>query len=240
MNGFIGRSLMSRIIVITLLAFNLLLVGVQVLGHSPGAPSPTNQPSPSLRQSPPTPVPARSDSDLPRIVLVGEQEEIALSSNSGFQCYTLGPFETESSLRRVQQALEGVMAQSHERHTEALMELGFWVALQPYDSFAGAGDAMQALQRQGMEDVAVVNNEPGVFHVSLGYFLDERNARKRRDDVRLLGFEAETRLQRETQSRWWLDYAKVPGARDASSVLRDEDIAGLNRGIPCPAELAGL
>jgi len=223
---------MSRFVVATLLTLNLLLIGVQVLGHVPE--------TPPLAALPSKPLQTVTDEGLPPIVLVSETGEPERIARSGIQCYTVGPFETEGSLQRVRDALDGVAVRMHERRTEALMELGFWVSLSPFDSFAEAGDAMRELQRLGLEDVAVVNSEPGVYNVSLGYFLDERNARRRRDDVRQLGFDAVTRLQREAQPRWWLDYAQPTGTRNVVSQLDPEHLAGLNRDIPCAAEMAGL
>ena len=219
---------MSRIFVVALLAINLLVAGFQVAGQT-GEPKST---SPAVQVQP--------ADDLPQIRLVGEENLLRRTPESSMQCFTVGPFETEEAMWRAHDALYDQSLDLRQRRTEALMELGFWVALPPFDSFAAAGEAMRELQRRGIEDVAVVNNEPGVFQVSLGYFLDERNARRRRDQLRELGFEAVTRLQRESQARWWLDYAQTPGSSGATEALQGLLATALNRSIPCPGDLAGL
>jgi hypothetical protein len=87
------------------------------------------------------------------------------------------------------------------------------------------------LQQAGLKDVAVLADETGEHYVSLGYFLEEANARRRRDEVREMGFDVETRLKRETQMRFWLDYAFTDPAfaERAASALP----AGQQREVPC-------
>jgi len=219
---------MSRIIVVALLAINLLMAGFRVAGETgePKATLPADQ--------------AMQAQDLPQIRLVGEENLLRRGPVSTLQCFTVGPFETEEAMWRAHDALYDQSLDLRQRRTEALMELGFWVALPPFDSFASAGQALRELQQAGLEDVAVVNNEPGVFQVSLGYFLDERNARGRRDQLRELGFEAVTRLQREAQPRWWLDYAQQAGSSGAADALQGLLATALNRNIPCPDDLVHL
>jgi hypothetical protein len=219
---------MSKILVIALLAINILMAGFHVVGANNG---------------PVTATPARTspaDPDLPQIRLVGEENLLRRSAAPALQCYTVGPFETEEAMWRVHDVLYDLSADLRQRRTEALMELGYWVALPAFDSFAAAGAVMRELQQAGLEDMAVINNDPGVYYLSLGYFLDERNARRRRDQLRELGFEAVTRLQRESQPRWWLDFAQAPGTGSVDALLQPMLPPGLNRGIPCPTDLAGL
>ena len=184
---------MLRAAVIALLLGNLLLAGYRA-AYPP--------------QVPPSPVvPGRAlPTDLAGIALVQELGQPSESGQQGLRCFTLGPFETAASMQDAQIRLRDQAARIRERRTEALMELGYWVALPPVAEFAEAAAAERDLRRLGLEDIAVVSGPEGDFQISLGYFLDEGNALMRRDRVRELGFEAETRLQRETQTRYWLDY----------------------------------
>lgn len=218
---------MVRILVIALLAGNLLLAGFRVAGE-------TGEPFPGADA--PEPLPA----GLPSIQLASELPAPPPAQGPALHCHTVGPFETEEGMWRAHAALDRYTVELRQRETEALMELGYWVALPPFATFADAGEALRGLKAAGLTDVAVVNNEPGEFHVSLGYFLEEANARRRRDAVRALGFEAVTRLQRETQIRWWLDYAQPAQAAPAAELLADVLAAGLHREIPCAGELAQL
>ncbi len=215
---------MLRLMVLILLACNLLLVGLHV------ASAPHDRPEPVI-DAPPLPP------GVPELQLV---DELAPEDRPGFgdarQCFSAGPFETVPTLVRAREALGPAVQDITERQSEALVELGYWVALPPMADFAEAGKAMQGLQKAGLQDMAVVTDETGEFRVSLGYFLEEANARRRRDHARSLGFEAETRLQRETQLRYWLDYAFTDDAladRAASALP-----AGQQRSIPCPEGVA--
>lgn len=204
---------MSRVIVIALLAFNLLLAGWRS----------TLEPPP-----PPAPPPPVTDT-APPLVMLAELDQRPAPEPDAPRCFSAGPFETPATLEVARQALEGLGVTPGVRSSEALVELGYWVALPPQTDFQAAGEAMRRLADAGLEDLAVVSDGDGAFRVSLGYFLDENNALRRRDQVREQGFPATTRLVRETESRYWLDYrwpadAGPPPARSRSQT----------RSIPCP------
>ena len=208
---------MLRIAVVVLLACNLLLAGV----HVTSAP-----PSPEVPVASPWTLPEGAQ----EIQLLEEMEFPEPVSQR--QCFSAGPFETIQSLIAAREALAPGAVDLAERETEALVELGYWVALPTDGDFAAAHATMQAVDRAGIHDVAVVGDQNGEFRVSLGYFLEEANARRRRDNARSLGFEAETRLQRETQIRFWLDFAydtPPPAGADAPG----------QREIPCAEGLYG-
>lgn len=214
---------MLRMTVIALLLGNLLLAAFQATEKK----SERNQPRVEQRALP---------AGLPSIQLAEEMQATAGEVIHDGQCFALGPFETEASRQRARAAIAGLATAIAERRTEALMELGYWVALPAFPGFAEAAEAEKGLRRAGLEDVAVVSGEDGAFWVSLGYFLDEKNALARRNQVRALGLEAVTRLQRENQARFWLDYAVA----DPASALPGAIGPGLKRQIPCPAELVSL
>lgn len=208
---------------IALLLGNLLLAAFQAADRKP------ERSKPGLEQRT---LPA----GLPSIPLAEEMQAVNGELDEGGQCYALGPFETEASRQRARDSIESLASAIVERRTEALMELGYWVALPPFAGFAEAAEAENDLRRAGLEDVAVVNGLDGEFLVSLGYFLDEKNALARRDQVRALGLEAVTRLQRENQPRYWLDYAVT----ESGPALPTAIGPGLQRQIPCPSGLTAL
>ena len=150
-------------------------------------------------------------------------------------CYSAGPFETVPTLIRAREALGPRAEDVVERETEALVELGYWVSLPPEPTFAEAGTALQALQRAGFEDVAVVGDDSGRYRVSLGYFLEEANARRRRDAVREIGYEVDTQIQRDSQVRYWLDYVFTD--REYAGLAATALPAGVQREVPCPAPM---
>lgn len=213
---------MIRLLVVLLFACNLLLIGVNVAS----APPAKDRPVASLAPIPP---------DVPRLQMLDELDPDAFSDLAPQHCYSAGPFETVPTLIRAREALGPGAENVVERETEALVELGYWVSLPPEPSFAEAGVALQALKRAGFEDVAVVGDETGSYRVSLGYFLEEANARRRRDEVREFGFDVETRIQRDSQVRYWLDYrfSEKTLADLAATALP----AGQQREVPCPQTL---
>lgn len=210
---------MLRLMVVFLLAANLLLIGLQVASEPPPTPPP-----PAAVE----PFPA----DVPRLRLLSEVDPDAFPESVPRRCFTAGPFETVPTMISAREALGPQAQDVEERESEALVELGYWVSLPPSADFAAAGEMLQVLEGAGLRDMAVVADDEGEYRVSLGYFLEEANARARRDEVQALGFAAETRLQRESQRRFWLDYAfsDAAAAERAAAALP----AGRQRAVPCP------
>lgn len=210
---------MLRLIVVALLACNLLLFGVHVASEPP---------DPRIPVASPVLLPP----GVPELQLIDELAPGAFPESDPRQCYSAGPFETVSTMITAREALGAGVLDVRERESEALVELGYWVSLPAVASFAQAGESMQRLQAAGLEDIAVVSDDTGEYRGSLGYFLEEANARRRRNEVRELGYEAETRMQRETQIRFWLDYAFIRSdmAARAARALPD----GQQRAIDCP------
>jgi hypothetical protein len=209
---------MIRPLVVLLLAANLLLIGLHVASAPPGG----DRPVANLSPIPP---------GTPTLKLLEELTPEAYPGAAVRRCYSAGPFETIPTLIQAREALGSNAQNVTERDTEALVELGYWVSLPSVQSFQEAGQQLQLLNQAGLQDVAILTDEVGDHYVSLGYFLEEANARRRRDEVRKMGFEVETRLKRETQMRFWLDYAfsDQAFAERAASALP----AGQQREVPC-------
>ncbi len=214
---------MSRLIVIALLAVNLAL-----LGYAAVRVAPANTTSPAEPE--PMPAPRRWPPETPRIQLMAEMPAPAAPVDPARQCWSVGPFETRSSRETARLALLDAADSITDRESEALVELGYWVTLPAYPSMADAVTGMQELTRSGLHDIAVVTDDTGDYRVSLGYFLQESNARRRRNQLRDLGYEAETRLQREAQPRYWLDMERG-GTGDITPPSGID--ANLLRVIPC-------
>ena len=209
---------MIRLLVVLLLAANLLLIGLHVASAPPDAERPVANLSP---------IPAGT----PTLKLIEELAPDAYPEAAARRCYSAGPFETVPTMIQAREALGPNAEDVTERDTEALVELGYWVSLPSVASFQEAGEQLKLLSEAGLQDIAVLADEDGSHYVSLGYFLEEANARRRRDEVREMGFDVETRLKRETQMRFWLDYAFTDEAyaERAASALP----AGQQRQVPC-------
>jgi hypothetical protein len=208
-----------RLLVIALVVANIALLG----WHLAAPPPPVDEPPPAVLRPVVPP-------DTPTILMLSEMP--APPAAEGRWCFAVGPFETIASREAAREYLLPVAGRLSERETEALVELGYWVTLPPFADFAGAGTAMRGLNQAGLQDTAVVSDDSGEYRVSLGYFLDQANARRRRDHARSLGFEADIRLQRETQPRYWLDYERAPD-RAGSRAAPEGIPAAQHREISC-------
>lgn len=213
---------MLRVVVLTLVLVNLVLLAVQLLEQ------------PEVRRAAPPAVPARSD-DMATIRLLSEVEDPAPPSGTA-ECFTAGPFtspaETAAALRIIAPSAVAIS----QRQTEALSLRGTWVYLPVQPDYVTARNMALTLRDAGFSDARVVMDGDWKYSVSLGFFADRANAQARHDEARSLGFEVELRGETERQARYWIDYEQRTGAPyvrpGAEAVIRDEQ----HRTIPCAPE----
>jgi hypothetical protein len=209
-----------KLIILALLAGNILLVGLE-------ASKPTAGRSPSVEAEPASPV------ELPEIRLLSEipvMESVRLTR----QCFTVGPFEASPTADAIVEMLREHATRVSPRETEAFVDRGYWVYMPAYPDEMRARQAVKSLYGAGLEDVSLIKEGEWHNSVSLGYFISQSNAMKHRDRVRKLGFEAQFRIQRDDESRFWVDYEQQMGVEDASRVLSGLVPAELHRPTACP------
>lgn len=209
-----------KIIIIALLAGNILLVGLEAT-KPPVEDANSAKVSASLTQA------------LPRIHLLGEIAEIDAGTLMR-ECFTVGPFETRPTIDAIVEMLQEYTSSVSPRETEAFVDRGFWVYLPPFPEEKGARQAVNSLYEAGLEDVSLIKNGEWNNSVSLGYFVEQSNAAQHRDRVLELGFPAEFRIQRDDESRFWVDYEQEAGVEYASRVLSGLVPAELHRSTACP------
>ena len=214
---------MLRIIVISLVVANLLLIGFQ--------------PNKSVEQ--PEPVETQAvveDTSIPTLYLFSEmaQDQDLLSGNR--QCFSLGPFHSTVDKGEVRTQLQDVSANISERQSQAYVEKGYWVFLPPYENLLEANQALLSLQALGLKDVAVIYSGEWKNSISLGYFLRQQNALKRKSSLEERGFEPLMRVQREVQTRYWLDYEQNPGSGLIALNMHDRPNDFMQRSLPCPEQ----
>jgi hypothetical protein len=103
----------------------------------------------------------------------------------------------------------------------------FWKPLFPLKTLTNhsnekeqlANEAVNTLYAAGLDDVAHIREGEFNNSVSLGYFISQSNATTHRDKIREMGFPAEFRIQRQDESRFWVDYEQQTGVEYASRVL---------------------
>jgi len=212
---------MLRILVISLLVANLLLLGFQCS-------KPEVQTETVVKQT------VVEDTSIPTIHLLSEmmQDQDLMAGNR--QCFSLGPFHTSEDRDDVRALLQEVSASISERETQALVEKGYWVFMSPYESLLEANQALISLQALGLKDIGVIYNGEWKNAISLGYFLRQENAQRRKKSLEERDYTPSIRVQRQSESRYWLDYEQYPGSVLITLDMQNRPNDFMQRTLPCP------
>ena len=215
---------MLRILVISLFVANLLLFAFQDSNES-AAPVETRSIKTDVE-----------DSSIPTIHLFSEmvQDQGLMTGNR--QCFSLGPFHTVEDTDEVYARLREVSVNISERQTQALVEKGYWVFMPPYVSLLEANQALLSLQALGLKDIAVVYDGDWKNAISLGYFMRQENAIRRKKSLENRGHAPLVRVQRQSEPRYWLDYEQNPGSGLIALDMQNRPNDFMQRALPCPEQ----
>lgn len=198
----------ARVVFLLLLAANLGFGAWLVLA-----------PPAAVAQLPPV------DADVAPLVLLNERSDAVadaaelasvptpMTAIKDLRCTTLGPFPTQSDLRRAMNALTPLTERIQYREARTLRVRGWWVYLPAFPSREAALAAARELSSKGVRDYYVVTAGDQENTISLGLFRDGENAQRRRDEVKALGLDAQLNERSEDTPEYWLDYAVLPGQR---------------------------
>ncbi len=211
---------MLRIVVISLFLANLLLFGFQ-------SSKPAVQPK--------TPVSlVVEDPDIPTIHLLGELKQDWDLMSGNRQCFSLGPFHSSEDRDEIRTRLLEVSAYISERQTQALIDKGYWVFLPPFASLLEANQVLFSLQALGLKDIGVIYEDDWKNAISLGYFMRQENAQRRKKALEDRGYKPSMRVQRHAEPRYWLDYEQNPGSELIALNMRNRPNDFMQRSLPCP------
>lgn len=221
-----------RFTVICLVVLNVFLWGWAAI-----------QPEPPKAPGPEDAARINQISGLPTIRLASEVDMMPPGGAQALrQCYTLGPVDSRSAMRRIQDVLEPSVVQLSWHETSAVVEQGFWVYLEPFSSFGQAAEAVDQLVANGVSDYYVMPSGPFANAVSVGLYEQRSQAETRKEQIEALGlgWPVTIGMQRKDEARYWLDFE----IRDDS----DLDIAGLVSEdgearyleVPCPENEASF
>ncbi len=126
-------------------------------------------------------------------------------------CLSIGPFETQSALRRAMNSLLPRVERIQFREVAAVALRGYRVFLPAAGSRAQALETARALAAKGVSDYYVVTAGDEQNTVSLGIYHGLDNASKRHDAVAALGYNPTVEARTEPVSQWWIDLAADPG-----------------------------
>lgn len=214
---------MLRIAVISFFVANLLLFAFR--GKEPAVPE--------KALSRPAVV---EDTNIPTIHLFNEMVQDQDLMSDSRRCFSLGPFHSSEDLDEFRGQLDEVSARTSQRQTQALVEKGFWVFLPPFESLLEANKVLFSLQALGLEDIAVIYQGEWENAVSMGYFLRQENAQRRKKGLEDRGYAPLIRVQRQAESRYWLDYEQAPGSVLIALDLQDRPNDFMQRSLPCPEQ----
>ena len=209
---------------IVMVATNLVILGLQ----ASKPPQPPSAPDAAVEQA---------HEELPSIRLLSELNELAPEA-APQSCFTVGPFESSETTDAISDLIADQATGVATRQTEAFVDRGYWVYLPPFESARAGSRAVEALLDAGIEDIALIRHGRWNRAVSLGYFIEQSNALRRRQQVRALGMDAQMIIQRDDEVRYWVDYVQATGAGYASRVLDGFVPPGLHHQTACDDELA--
>ena len=215
---------MLRILVISLFVANLLLFAFQD-SNEPVAPVDAGVTKSKVE-----------DSRIPTIHLFSEMVQDQGLMTGSRQCFSLGPFHTAEDADEVYARLLEVSVNISERQTQALVEKGYWVFMPPYASLLEANQALLSLQALGLKDIGVIYDGDWKSAISLGYFLRQENARKRKKSLEDRGYAPQIRVQRQSEKRYWLDYEQNPGSGLIALDMQNRPNDFMQRSLPCPEQ----
>ena len=214
---------MLRIIVISLFVANVLLAGFQA-----SRPPAQTETADSVIEA--------ADSNIPTIHLFSEMMQDQGLMSGSRQCFSLGPFHDIEDMYEVRDRLQGISLGTNDRLTQALVEKGYWVYLQPYETLLEANEVLFALQALGLKDIGVIYNGEQKNSISLGYFLRQENALKRKNGLEAKGYKPMMRVQRQAEFRYWLDYEQNPGSSMIALDMQSRPNDFMQRAMPCPEQ----
>lgn len=215
---------MFRILLICLLLANVVLAGYQFSKPADLKPAKTTVAKAAV---------VSPDSDVPTIHLFSELMDDQGLLNGSRQCFTLGPFHSDENLLEFFEQLSDVTLSIKERQSQALVEKGYWVYLPPYASLLEANKVLLRLQAIGYKDLAVIYEGELEKSISLGYFLRQGNALRRKNSVESKGYAPQMQIQRDAEDRFWLDYEQLPGSGFVALDMAGRPNDFMQRAMPC-------
>lgn len=215
---------MLRILLISLLLANLALAAYQFSQTAEAKVAEQILPAAAV---------VSPDSKIPTIHLFSELIEDQDLLNGNRQCFTLGPFHSDDELLDFYAQLADMTVSLTERESQALVEKGYWVYLPAYASLLEANRVLLSLQALGFKDMAVIYEGERKNSLSLGYFLRQGNALRRKAAVEAKGYAPQMRIQREAEPRFWLDYEQLPGSGFLALDTTGRPNDFMQRAMPC-------
>ena len=210
---------MLRIFVYSLLLANILLITMRMLQPEPETPPAVIRMSTPVKKLPTIELvevqSSTSDSATPVVIEQPEQsvepQEQPMPEAGPMACIRVGPFETIEEYATLENELNQLFDRVQTRESRSIVDKGYWVYLQAYDSRAQASQVMKALTSAGARDFYIVPEGSMQNAISLGVYDRRQSAERRREQLNNLGLTMDFMIepQTEIETRYYLEAGPV-------------------------------
>ena len=189
------------------------------------------------------------NSSAPKLVLLSEQAMMdeksadadtplttradVKKSQTGKQCYTLGPFMTNESVASASEKLMLSGRPFEKSVSEKKEQIGYWVFMPPMKTRDEAVNKAEELRLLGDTQFYVVQ-QPAEYEnaVSLGVFRSKANAKRRFLQLKNFGYEVKLEGRYRQNPVYWLNYSEQENSKE----LNTDNFIGAQR-LPTACEV---
>jgi hypothetical protein len=145
-----------------------------------------------------------------RIILSeSEPETIPSPKASTRLCYTLGPFKDKELVQEIMAQFSRHKLEVTSRPSVEKEYLGMMVYIDGHSTRKQARETAKELANKGIRDYMIVNEEDKPYSLSLGVFGLKKNADRRIEKLKALGYQAKSEARYRNRTIYWLDYSQV-------------------------------
>lgn len=194
------------------------------------------------------------EASLPALQLIGEEDAPLASSQTPATalapatmpdaaldnadkteaCWRYGPFLDESEAQNAFQWLASTGNTLQVRQETKLVDRGYWVYVPAMPSRADALAKSREMVEAGLSDLFVVSSGSFENGISLGLFSSEINAKRRMEQVKTVGFEAEMTKRQDSATHYHVDMQGLSSTLEAPMLPHHFDVRQA-RNIRCGA-----
>lgn len=218
-----------RALIVLLVALNLGVAAWWILQSEPASPAPAAQPPGIARlqllretQSPPASLPPMAPAGVAAATTaMGEMPEMAPATLPATpQCFTLGPFANDATLRAASLGLQPQVLRLRVRSATTTPARGYNVVLPPLASRELAQATAARLVAAGFSDLLVINDGPDTNGIALGRYGSQESATRHQAALQAAGFAVQLRPIGGGAVEQWLDLQAREGFDIAAARLR--------------------